>query len=328
MLSFGAFVRRYPVPKSFERLPQLQTGNNIEAGSTLWKSVKQGKLHAVSLAQFFQTDPITARRYLLKDIGAAVQKSEPLARQASFLSWFSQDLCAPVAGLVESFHEASATLYLREPSREQIFCSPMSGIYEDCGEYISLTATGLTVQGAYGEGEECFGEFQWFETINGNTPQGARPLIVGMHMPFRQHMLDKLSGVRAIITAGCSLSDIVLLRARGITVVVTEGVLMSGIDDFVMSKALKNHLDLCCGFEVSLFPETRVYAGAVRPVLCCSHIQESLFHTDPLLYRCIRAPYLGVYGILGEHNEKTAILFTEDGRELTTKMQNLAPVFA
>jgi len=327
MISVGMFTKQYPVPKLLERVCGMQSGGSVTAGTTLWKSVQQGKLHAVSLTQFFQTDAVTARTYLIKEVGANVQKAEPLARQESLIPMFSQELYAPVLGLIESFHEPSATLYLREPAREQIFCSPMSGIYEDCGDYVSLTSTGLTIQGAYGEGEECFGEFQWFETLDTTPRQASCALIVGIHTPFSQHMLDKLSGAKAIITAGCSLYDISLLRARGITVIVTEGVLIPGIGNLAMSKTLKSCFDRCCGFEVSLFPETRVYAGAVRPMFFCNHVQEVSFAIDPLLYRCTRAPYLGVYGILGAHNEKSALFSTEDGRELTIKMENLSQVF-
>jgi hypothetical protein len=328
MISVGMFTKQYPVPKLLERVGGIQSGGSVTAGSTLWKSVQQGKLHAVSLTQFFQTDAVTARTYLIKEVGANVQKAEPLARQESLIPMFSQELYAPVLGLIESFHEPSATLYLREPAREQLFCSQMSGQFHDHGHSISIASSGLIVQGAYGDGIPCFGEFQWLENINLSSQPDASTLIVGLKKSPCHEALNQLAGVKAVIAASMSLSDISAMRAHGVTVIVTEGVLSDGIGQLTMSRKLIEVLDQCCGFEVSLFPETRVYAGAVRPVIFCSHREASSIPIDPLSYRCIRAPHLGVYGTLGAHDDRTAILFAEDGRQLSMKMQNLAPVFA
>jgi hypothetical protein len=323
MITIQTLQKKYVVPKSVKKSELLQGAVcSIKAGNLLWKEVQPGKLHILSLAQFFDIEAKKSLQLMNRKVGEMLRKGDVIARKKSLLSFFNQELKAPTSGVFEDFHEPSASVFFRELPKEILFHSPMSGDLHENDNSITIESFGLCIQGAYGEGSQCFGVFQWSDDFLKNPHQYEAPLVLGLKNSVIEPVISLSNKIKAVIAASLSLSDIKMLNDRGVSVVITEGV-----GSVTMSNVLMGVLDKCIGKEVSVFPQTKVYAGAIRPTIFCSDVSELRIPEKKNIYRGIRTPFLGVYGILENAIQDSLQLKNEQGQSILIQKQNSSSVF-
>ena len=296
MITYGDFYRSFRLPKTIKESDLLIDKKIINAGNALWSIEKKGKLYSLDLARFFQKPPKESLSFLLKKESDQVKKKDIIAYKKSFIPFFSESLIAPADGVIESILDVSGMVFLREASSYSSFYSPLSGAVSVANGQCTITTSGISIQGAYGDGSMQFGLFSWVEDRDNQSNTQNKNIILGVRSGDFNiiKFIDAYPGrVAGVIAAGLPLSVTHELKKKNISFVLTEGV-----GQIQMSQTLTKVLDCCCGIEMSLFPETKVYAGAVRPVIFAAIKSQPTIENSSSISRITRAPYLGIYGKL------------------------------
>ena len=192
-----------------------------------------------------------------------------------------------------------------------------------------MVGSGVSIIGAYGEGESTFGTFIWSDQLPSINTDLHTPLIVGVKRwtpAFETILLnDNKRKIVGLIAAAIPTSWIDSNQSK-VSYIVTEG-----LGAFSMSELLGNILNQFSNRMVSIFPETKVYAGATRPRIICSGVIEL---SSPMIknsVRLLRAPYLGIYGTVVEpqadrieSDEPNYVsVKTESGELVSAPIQNI-----
>ena len=338
MFSFSDLRKTFDIPSNSGIF--MTEGQGINAGDRLFTAKEKEVATVMFIGSLLDVDPGSISKFLGKKVGDKVRTGEVLAQRGT-IPLLRRIVVSPVDGMIEVVDLDVGSVVIRPVAAEQDFFSPLSGIIADITPTaVSIIGEGLSIQGAYGEGPSTWGVFEWIEPyledpqkkIDKPTVFGVKQWSEAVEIFLRNSSTTEKS--IAVIAAAIPLSWIQRNKEfADETTALNPFVLTDGIGtSFPMSGYVTTILHQCTGKLVSLFPETKVYAGAIRPVIFCSGI-PNIARTDipeippsenrPQPVRLLRTPYLGRYGTLENQNGTIATVRCENDEILQAPIQNV-----
>ncbi|MFP3904262.1 MAG: hypothetical protein ACLFWB_08495 [Armatimonadota bacterium] len=350
-------VRRLPLPGEVH----VEVGDEVTAGDIVASTELPGRVQTVNIAHELNCQPDEIERYVIKDVGEAVEPNEIIAESRALWGLFHSFVRAPVQATIESISATTGQVLLRGKPRPVKMDAYVDGtvveIHENEG--VTIEAHCSLVQGIFGIGGERHGELV-LGVVGPDEPltaqkveQHAAPgcVLVG-GSSLQQDALDlaREREVAAVVT-GAMDSDIIDTILHGdlgvgitgqedipVTVIITEG-----FGELSMSEHAFEILESLAGHMASVSGITQIRAGVIRPEVIVSG--RGVAHVDSgaeaelqmgvgSMIRLTRAPLFGEIAevvelpaepqrIETEAEVRVLIARLQDGRKVTVPRANV-----
>ena len=299
-----------------------KVGDTVTADQVVAKTELPGNVQTVNVAGLLGILAEDVEGHMLKKIGEAVAKDEPLAQSKTFFGLFKSTCKAPVAGTLESVSSITGQVILREPPLPVQVKAYVDGRVTKIneGEGALVETYGTFVQGIFGIGGETNGEIMVVVNDPSQeltpellTPECKGKVVIGGSL-IRHKALVRAAevGARAVVVGGINDADLKLFlgydigvaitgtEEKGVTMVVTEG-----FGQMSMAKKTFNLLKSKQGLKASVNGATQIRAGVMRPEVIVPILglsqSEEVCKSDSgmdlgMAIRVIRHPYFGKIG--------------------------------
>lgn len=317
----------------------VEVGQEVRPDDIVARTTLPGEANLVNVAGLLSLEPEEVPGAMLKKVGDAVAKDEPIASAKSFFGLFKSVAKAPMDGVVEDVNKITGQVLLRgEPIPVQVRAYLRGEVKEILPEEGCVVETyGTLVQGIFGVGGETHGRLVMAcrsadqrldeELIK---PEHKGCIIVGGNLVTAGALKKAVSlGVRGVVVGGFHDQDLkdflgydlgVAITGHeklGITLVVTEGfgeVDMAG----KTFQVLGDHE----GEDASMNGATQIRAGVIRPevVIPMPKTGNAATQSDSAAshgleigttIRVIRVPYFGRIGKVTDLPSEPASLESE-----------------
>lgn len=181
----------------------VEKGQAVEAHTAVARAELPGNVHPVNVVNRLGIAPAEIRRYMLKNVGDAVNAGEPIAQTSPWLKFLRTTCASPVGGTIQGISDVTGQVMVQEPPRRLELSAYVRGRIVDVmpeeGAVVETRAS--LVQGIFGIGGE-----------------GSGPLAVPVAGP--DQVMDEEAAARdwrgAVIVAGASVTaEMVRAAARG-----------------------------------------------------------------------------------------------------------------
>lgn len=339
----------------------VAVGERVEPHTVVARCELPGNVQAVNLAARLALDPARVPAALVRPVGSAVRRGEPVARARGLFGLVTTEVEAPADGVLESVSAVTGQLLVREaplPVEVRAYVrGRVTAVLPDEGAVIETRAAFL--QGIFGVGGEAWGP------IAPATAGPAEPLtpdrlraehrgaivVGGSHVPYETVERARVLGVAAIVAGGLDDLDLRRLLGRDLGVAITGEeelgltvVLTEGFGRIPMAERTWALLGAHAGAAASVSGATQIRAGVVRPEIIVP-LEGEAGEAPPAepdaglavgsQVRVIRAPHFGRIGeVVALPPELRAletealvrvlvVRFADDGAEATVPRANV-----
>ncbi len=314
----------------------VQPGAMVKARDVVARTYMPGDVTPVNLANQMSLSPGEVASAMLKRVGEAVVKGEPLARSKGMFGFFKTEFAAPASGSIESISDVTGQVMIRgEPLPVQVLAYVAGTVVEELpGEGVVVEADVAFAQGIFGVGGEAFGPLKCVcaspaddLTEDRITPDCKGAVVVGgarIHEAAVRKGVEV--GVAALIGGGIDDSDLKAMLGYDLGVAITGSekigltlIITEGFGDIAMADRTFALLTKHVGTDVSVNGATQIRAGVMRPEIVIpvgastggGEVQEA--HGGGILevgsqVRIIRDPYFGMLGKVTALPHQPAVL--------------------
>ena len=313
-------------------------GAEVGPGTVVARCELPGNVQTVNLAAKLGVDPAAVGSTLLKPVGAAIARDEPIAEAKAMFGLVKNRVASPADGTLESVSSVTGQLLVRErPIPVEVNAYVQGHVAEVLpGEGAVVESRAALVQGIFGVGGETHGTLAIATSGPGETlgPSHLKPehrgavLVGGDHVSHATVLKARELGVRALVVGGFDDRDLRELLGRDLGVAITGQeelgvtlVLTEGFGRIGMAARTWELLSQHAGKVASVSGATQIRAGVLRPEILIpladdhgsAHAPEAEGGTLEVgtFVRVIRQPWFGRLGRVAELPAELAALDTE-----------------
>ncbi|MBX3356376.1 MAG: hypothetical protein KF724_11840 [Phycisphaeraceae bacterium] len=330
--------RLLPVPGEV----RVKQGDRVSADTVVAETFTEGDLTPMKLASLLGCTPKELPSLMLKPVGAAVTKDEPIARSKGIFGFGKVEVKAAATGVLESVSDSSGMAIIRGEKLPIRVLAYMPGQVVEVlpAEGVVIENDASLVQGIFGVGGETFGTIalacksrdeELHEDLITPAMKGA-VIVGGARMTATAVRRARDVGAAAVVSGGMDDQDlrdflgydlgvaITGSEKTGLTVVITEG-----FGEISMARRTFALLAAHAGRPASVNGATQIRAGVMRPELVVpldgldpsklsglEAAKDSGHESGVLevgtLVRVIRDPHFGVIGTVAALPEQPAVL--------------------
>jgi hypothetical protein len=316
----------------------VSVGHHVAPDTIVARTELPGNVQIVNAAAQLSLDPASVPAALLKPVGGAVKKGEPIAQGRSLFGLKKNTITSPADGTIESVSPVSGQLILREPPIPVEVNAYVRGVVSDVlpGEGVVVETVGAFLQGIFGVGGETHGELAIVSSGPGEELTAAnlepahrgRVVVGGSRVSHATLMRAKELGVAAVVVGGFDDRDLRQLLGRDLGVAITGSedlgftlVLTEGFGRIPMAGRTWRMLEAHRGQRASVSGATQIRAGVMRPEIIIPREGAGAGSDADLatgleigsLLRVIREPHFGRIGRVVELPSELRALETESG---------------
>ena len=314
----------------------VEIGQHVAPDTVVARTLLPGNVQIVNAAAQLALDPASVPAALLKPVGSAVRKGEPIAQGRSLFGLVKNTITAPADGTIESVSPVSGQLILREPPIPVEVNAYVRGVVSDVlpGEGVVIETVGAFLQGIFGVGGETHGELAIVtsgpeeELTEARLEPAHRGKVVvgGARVSYATLMRAKDLGVAAVVAGGLDDRDLRQLLGKDLGVAITGSeelgftlVLTEGFGRIPMAGRTWRLLEAHRGERASVSGATQIRAGVMRPEIIIPRENAGAASETDLstgleigsLLRVIREPHFGRIGRVVELPSELRALETE-----------------
>jgi len=312
-------------------------GAEVGPGTVVARCELPGNVQTVNLAAKLGVDPAAVGSTLLKPVGAAIARDEPIAEAKAMFGLVKNRVASPADGTLESVSSVTGQLLVRErPIPVEVNAYVQGHVAEVLpGEGAVVESRAALVQGIFGVGGETHGTQAIATSGPGETlgPSHLKPehrgavLVGGDHVSHATVLKARELGVRALVVGGFDDRDLRELLGRDLGVAITGQedlgltlVLTEGFGRIGMAARTWELLCAHAGRVASVSGATQIRAGVLRPEILVplqahagAHASEAEGGTLEVgsFVRVIRQPWFGRIGRVVELPAELSALDTE-----------------
>src|SRR5262245_3881840 len=260
----------------------VSAGHHVAPDTVVARTDLPGNVQMVNAAAQLSLDPASVPAALLKPIGSAVTKGEPIAQGRSLFGLVKNTVAAPADGTIESVSPVSGQLILREPPIPVEVNAYVRGVVSEVlpGEGVVVETIGAFLQGIFGVGGETHGELaivasgpdQELTAAMLQPAHRGKIVVGGSRVSHLTLMRAKELGVAAVVAGGFDDRDLRQLLGRDLGVAITGSeelgftlVLTEGFGRIRMAERTWRLLAAHEGQQASVSGATQIRAGVMRP---------------------------------------------------------------
>ena len=312
-------------------------GAEVGPGTVVARCELPGNVQTVNLAAKLGVDPAAVGSTLLKPVGAAIARDEPIAEAKAMFGLVKNRVASSADGTLESVSSVTGQLLVRErPIPVEVNAYVQGHVAEVLpGEGAVVESRAALVQGIFGVGGETHGTLAIATSGPGETlgPSHLKPehrgavLVGGDHVSHATVLKARELGVRALVVGGFDDRDLRELLGRDLGVAITGQedlgltlVLTEGFGRIGMAARTWELLCAHAGRVASVSGATQIRAGVLRPEILVplqahagAHASEAEGGTLEVgsFVRVIRQPWFGRIGRVVELPAELSALDTE-----------------
>ena len=318
----------------------VQAGQGVEADTVVAQTFMEGDAFPMKVANLLGANPKDLPGLMLKQLGEAVRKDEPIARSKGIFGMMKTEVKSSADGTIESVSDSTGMVIVRGPKQPIEVRAYVSGRVAEVlpGEGAVIENTVALVQGIFGIGGEAHGPVAMAckaatEELDADDVTAAmRGAVVvgGARMTAAAIAKAKAVGAAAVISGGIDDQDlrdflghdigvaVTGSERMGITLIVTEG-----FGSIAMAERTFALLASHAGRTASVNGATQIRAGVMRPEIVVpleasaggaggsaasagGAMAGVLEIGTPV--RVIRDPHFGVLGTVSALPEQPAVL--------------------
>lgn len=315
----------------------VAVGDRVHATDVVAQTDLEGDITPMKMSNLLSCSPADVPGLLLKPVGAAVAKDEPIAQSKGIFGMMKVTVKSVAAGTIESASGSTGMVMIRgaaQPVQVRAFTS--GRVVEVLGSEGAVIENDVAlVQGIFGIGGEAYGPIavgcsepsQRLDAASVKPAHAGCILVGGGRMTIEAIRRAIELGVAAIVSGGIDDADLKALLGHdlgvaitgservGITLVITEG-----FGDIAMAQRTHALLAAHAGHGASINGATQIRAGVMRPELVIPLGDEASGATASgggamagelavgTEVRIIRDPWFGALGTVAALPEQPAVL--------------------
>ena len=260
----------------------VQAGQAVEADTVVAQTFMEGDAFPMKVANLLGANPKDLPGLMLKQVGDAVRKDEPIARSKGIFGMMKTEARSSADGTIESVSDSTGMVIVRGPKQPIEVRAYVSGRVAEVipGEGAVVENTVALVQGIFGIGGEAHGPIAMAckaatEELDADdiTPAMRGAVVVGgARMTAAAIAKAKAVGAAAVISGGIDDQDLRDFLGHDIGVAVTGSermgltlIVTEGFGSIAMAERTFALLASHAGRTASVNGATQIRAGVMRP---------------------------------------------------------------
>jgi len=317
----------------------VKAGDRVEAGTVVAQTFMDGDVFPMKVASALGAQPKDLPGLMLKQVGDAVRKDEPIARSKGIFGMMRTEARSTADGVIEAIGESTGMVMVRGPRIPIEVRAYVAGTVVEvlAGEGAVVEAPAALVQGIFGIGGEVHGPIAMACAAPGEeldaddvTPAMRGCVVVGgARMTAAAIARAREVGAAAVVAGGIDDQDlrdflghdigvaVTGSERMGITLIVTEG-----FGAIAMAARTFALLASHAGRTASVNGATQIRAGVMRPEIVVPLEAGGVAGEGAVVaggatagvlevgtpVRVIRDPHFGVLGTVAALPEQPAVL--------------------
>ena len=320
----------------------VKQGDTVRADTVVAQTFMEGDAFPMKVANMLAAQPKDLPGLMLKQLGEAVRKDEPIARSKGIFGMMKTEVKSSADGTVESVGDSTGMVIVRGPKQPIAVTAYVAGTVVEVlpGEGAVIENTVALVQGIFGVGGEAHGPIAMAckaasEELDADdiTPDMKGAVVVGgARMTAAAISKAKDVGAAAIVSGGIDDQDLRDFLGHDIGVAVTGSermgitlIITEGFGEIAMAERTFALLSGHAGRVASVNGATQIRAGVMRPeiVVPLADAAAARQGSGPAMsaggatagvleigtvVRIIRDPHFGVIGTVTALPEQPAVL--------------------
>jgi hypothetical protein len=260
----------------------VAVGAKVQASDVIARAELPGDVATVNVVNQLGIGAGDLERFMLKKVGEAVTKDEPIAQNRPLIKWFRRVVRAPVSGSIETVSSVTGQVLLRTPPRPVEVRAYVDGVVVEVrpGEGAVIETTGAFVQGILGVGGEIAGEL----VLAADSPKtvltpkdlnetfAGKIVVAGALVTYEVYQRASQLGIAALVCGGFHDADLRRLLGYDLGVAITGHetlrpilIMTEGFGDMAMAERTFSLLKANAGRRCSANGATQIRAGVLRP---------------------------------------------------------------
>ena len=317
----------------------VKAGDRVDAGTVVAQTFMEGDVFPMKVAGALGAQPKDLPGLMLKKVGDAVRKDEPIARSKGIFGMMRTEARSTADGVIESVGDSTGRVMVRGPKVPIEVRAYVAGTVVEvlAGEGAVVEAAAALVQGIFGIGGEvhgpvamaCAGPDEELDADDVTPAMRGCVVVGGARMTAAAIARAREVGAAAVVSGGIDDQDlrdflghdigvaVTGSERMGITLIVTEG-----FGSIAMAARTFALLASHAGRTASVNGATQIRAGVMRPEIVVP-LDAAAAGTGPAVaaggatagvlevgtpVRVIRDPHFGVLGTVAALPEQPAVL--------------------
>ncbi len=317
----------------------VKAGDRVDAGTVVAQTFMEGDVFPMKVAGALGAQPKDLPGLMLKKVGDAVRKDEPIARSKGIFGMMRTEARSTADGVIESVGDSTGMVMVRGPKVPIEVRAYVAGTVVEVlpGEGAVVEAAAALVQGIFGIGGEvhgpvamaCAGPDEELDADDVTPAMRGCVVVGGARMTAAAIARAREVGAAAVVSGGIDDQDlrdflghdigvaVTGSERMGITLIVTEG-----FGSIAMAARTFALLASHAGRTASVNGATQIRAGVMRPEIVVP-LDAAAAGTGPAVaaggatagvlevgtpVRVIRDPHFGVLGTVAALPEQPAVL--------------------
>ena len=260
----------------------VKQGDTVRADTVVAQTFMEGDAFPIKVANMLAAQPKDLPGLMLKQLGEAVRKDEPIARSKGIFGMMKTEVKSSADGTVESVSDSTGMVIVRGPKQPIAVTAYVAGTVVEMlpGEGAVIENTVALVQGIFGVGGEAHGPIAMAckaasEELDADdiTPDMKGAVVVGgARMTAAAIRKAKDVGAAAIVSGGIDDQDLRDFLGHDIGVAVTGSermgitlIITEGFGEIAMAERTFALLGGHAGRVASVNGATQIRAGVMRP---------------------------------------------------------------
>ncbi len=317
----------------------VKAGDRVEAGTVVAQTFMDGDVFPMKVASALGAQPKDLPGLMLKQVGDAVRKDEPIARSKGIFGMMRTEARSTADGVIESVGESTGMVMVRGPKVPIEVRAYVAGTVVEVlpGEGAVVEAAAALVQGIFGIGGEvhgpvamaCAGPDEELDADDVTPAMRGCVVVGGARMTAAAIARAREVGAAAVVSGGIDDQDlrdflghdigvaVTGSERMGITLIVTEG-----FGSIAMAARTFALLASHAGCTASVNGATQIRAGVMRPEIVVPLEAGGVAGEGAVVaggatagvlevgtpVRVIRDPHFGVLGTVAALPEQPAVL--------------------
>jgi hypothetical protein len=317
----------------------VKAGDRVAADTVVAQTFMEGDAFPMKVAAALGAQPKDLPGLMLKKVGDAVRKDEPIARSKGIFGMMRTEARSTADGVIESVGDSTGMVMVRGPKVPIEVRAYVAGTVVEvlAGEGAVVEAAAALVQGIFGIGGEvhgpvamaCAGPDEELDADDVTPAMRGCVVVGGARMTAAAIARAREVGAAAVVSGGIDDQDlrdflghdigvaVTGSERMGITLIVTEG-----FGSIAMAARTFALLASHAGRTASVNGATQIRAGVMRPEIVVP-LDAAAAGTGPAVaaggatagvlevgtpVRVIRDPHFGVLGTVAALPEQPAVL--------------------
>jgi len=330
----GLRVTEYTTIRKERRLPiagdvLVEQGAAVSASDVVARAELPGDVRTINVVNRLAITPEDLDRYMLKQIGDAVARDEPIAETRPFIKWFRSTARSPIDGVIETISRVTGQVMVRGTPQAVDVRAYLDGTVVEVqpNEGVVIETAGAFIQGILGVGGEVNGEL----AVAASGPDAIlRPedldeslagkiVLAGSLVTSEVYARAAALGLAGLVCGGFHDNDLRRLLGYDLGVAITGHenlrpilIMTEGFGEIAMATGTYELLASRAGRCASANGSTQIRAGVLRPEIIIPSPDGAKRTTGPAQaigatgltvgspVRIIREPDFGRLGVVRE----------------------------